>query len=276
MYPFFAMVWKQLAETRWFLAISAAALLGLSCLSVYVTVQTERRMAEVNDQGGRFRSMAFMRALGGPAMDFSSVSIEVVLWNHPMILLPVVLWVIARASAAPAGEVEKGTLDLTLSRPVSRASYLGSQVFVSILGLVILAAALVAGNRIGSQFYVVETPPGIMSLVRPAVNLASLGLAIYGYTLLLSSIDSVRWRPNLIGSVATLASFIAIVIANLPSLEDWKWIERFSLFKAYQPVEMAVKGETFGFNVGILTGIGCVGIVLAFLAFQWRNIPSNS
>jgi beta-exotoxin I transport system permease protein len=276
MFPFFAMVRKQLMESRWLLAMLAAALFGLGWLSVYVTARIERRMAQIDDAAGGFRRMAFMRALGGSAMDFSSGAIEVMLWNHPAILLTVALWAISRASGAPAGEVEKGTLDLTLSRPVSRASYLGSQVFVALLGLLILSGALVAGNRVGSQFNVVQAPPRLMVLVKPAINLAAIGLAIYGYTLLLSSIDSVRWRPNLIGSMITLASFILLVIVNLPSMEDWKGLERFSIFKAYQPVEVAVKGETFAFNVAVLAGIGCAGIVLSFLAFQRRNLPSNS
>jgi ABC-2 type transport system permease protein len=226
------------------------------------------------DAGG-FRRSAMMRNMGGPSMDFSSVAIEVMLWNHPFILLTIALWAIARASYSPAGEVEKGTLDLTLSRPVSRSSYLGAHVLYSVLGLLVLAAALVAGNRVGSRFNVVETPPRFITLVKPALNLAAVGIAVYGYTLLVSSIDSVRWRANLIGSVATLASFIVIVVANLPSMEDWKWIERFSLFRAFQPVEVAVKGETFAYNMGVLGGISGASIVLAFLLFQWRNIPAN-
>ena len=67
---------------------------------------------------------------------------------------------------------------------------------------------------------------------------------------MLSTLDIVRWRPNLIASVATLAMFIALVLANIPQLEDWKWLEKFSIFKAYDPVEVVTKGETLAFNAG--------------------------
>jgi ABC-2 type transport system permease protein len=274
MVAFFAMIRKQLAESRWFLAFSAAALFGLGWLFVFVTLRIENQMKE-NEAGGMPR-MAMMRSMGGSAMDFSSTAIEVMLWNHPFILLTVAIWAIARGSTAPAGEVEKGTADLTLSRPVSRLSYQGSQVVVAIIGLFVLTAALVAGNRVGNHYNVVQDPPILLAVLRPAVNLAVLGLAIYGYTFLLSSLDSVRWRPNLFGSALTLASFIAMVVANLPSMEQWKWLEKLSLFKAYQPVELAVKGETLAFNVSVLGGIALAGIVFAFLAFQWRDIPSSS
>ncbi len=74
------------------------------------------------------------------------------------------------------------------------------------------------------------------------MNLAALGLAVYGYTLVCSAIDRIRWRPNLIGSVLTLVAFILLIIANVPVLEDWKWLGNLSIFKAYDPVAAAVHG----------------------------------
>ncbi|HEV3163213.1 MAG TPA: permease [Isosphaeraceae bacterium] len=274
MNAFFVMIRKQLAESKWFLGVATVLLFGLGWLGVFMTVKIEARMRD-RDPAGGLRRMAF-RNFGGSAMDFSSTAIEVMLWNHPFIMLPLIVWAIARASGAPAGEVAKGTADLTLSRPVSRASYLGAQVVVSTLGLAVLAGALLLGNRVGSQFNTVETPPNWVSLARTAGNLAALGVAIYGFTLIFSAVDSVQWRPSLIGSGFALISFILFVISNIPSLDDWKWLEHYSIFKAYQPVEVAVTGETLAFNASVLCAIGLIGIVLSFLAFQWRDIPSNS
>ena len=61
-------------------------------------------------------------------------------WNHPFFLILVSIWSIVRGSAAVAAEVERGTMDLILSRPVSRSSYLASQVGVALAGLVVLGA----------------------------------------------------------------------------------------------------------------------------------------
>ena len=52
--------------------------------------------------------------------------------------------------------------------------------------------------------------PAPWAMLRPAINLAALGLPIYGYTLLASALDHVRWRATLIGSVLTLAGFVAL------------------------------------------------------------------
>ena len=276
MTAFWALIRKQVVDSRWTLGFSAAALFGLSWLFVYATSRIEERMRKVAALGGAARPMRMLRGLGGESMDFSSPAIEMAFWNHPFIVLTFAIWVIGRGSAAVAAEVERGTMDLILSRPVSRTRYLAAQVAVALTGLAVLAGAMILGNWLATRYNPIQDPPSLALLLKPSANLAALGLAIYGYTLLCSTLDSVRWRPNLIASVVTLAGFIANVVANLPTLEDWKWLEKFSIFKAFDPVEVVTKGQTLGFNLAILSGLGVAGVVLAFLAFSVRDLPSSA
>ena len=275
MNAYWTMLRKQLEETRLFLGISAAALFGLGWLSAFIAARIERQFRRVEGiDAERFEE--FMRGMGGASMDFSSLSFQVMLWNHPFVLLVVCLWAISRGRAAVAGEIERGTLDLTLSRPVTRPEYLSSQVAAGLFGFVILAGALVVGNRIGGLFNHVETPPSILALVMPAANLACVGVAVYGYTLLFAAWDVVRWRPNLVAATATIGGFAAAVVASIPTLGNWEWLGRLSVFKAFDPVEVAVKGETFVRHAAGLVAVGGVGIALAFVAFHRRDLPSNS
>jgi ABC-2 type transport system permease protein len=276
MTAFWALIRKQVVDARWTLGFSAAALFGLSWLFVYATSRIEERMRAVAAMGGAARPMRMLRGLGGESMDFTSPAIEMAFWNHPFIVLTFAIWVIGRGSAAVAAEVERGTMDLILSRPISRTRYLAAQVTVALNGLAVLAGAMILGNWLATRYNPIQDPPSLALLLRPSANLAALGLSIYGYTLLCSTLDSVRWRPTLIASVVTLAGFIANVVANLPTLEDWKWLEKFSIFKAFDPVEVVTKGQTLGFNLAILSGLGVAGVVLAFLAFAVRDLPSNA
>jgi len=263
---------KNVLDSRWMIAIIGASLFGLSWLFVHVAHRIESRMKEVAGGG----PMRMLRGLGGAAMDFSTAAIEMAFWNHPFVLLMFAVWGIARGSAAVAGEIEKGTMDLVMSRPVGRSTFLLSQVASASAGLILMAAMMVAGNLVGARYNTLETPPSAWVVCKPALNLLAFGWAIFGYTFLLSTLDHVRWRPNLIASVVTLASFIALVIANIPSLEEWKWLEKASIFKAYNPVEVVTKGETLAFNAGLLGAIGAVGVVLGFLVFARRDLPAGS
>ena len=114
--------------------------------------------------------------------------------------------------------------------------------------------------------------------MRPAFNLATLGLPIYGYTLLVSALDQVRWGPMMIGSVLTLGGFIAWVVSVIPVLQKytWRtWLERISIFKLYNPVDAVTAAELLGRNIALLAAIGGGCILLAFLGFVRRDLPAN-
>jgi ABC-2 type transport system permease protein len=269
------MLGKQLEESRWFLVIASAALFGLGWLSSFVACRIERQFLKVTGSDAE-RFEQFTRGVGGEAMDFSSLAFQVMFWNHAFVMLIICVWAIARGSAAVAGEIERGTLDITLSRPVTRLEYLGSQVVGALLGLAVLALALVVGNRIGGLFNPVKDPPSPLTLLKPAANLALVGAAVYGYALLFAARDVVRWRPNLLAATATIASFAAGVVPAFPTLSDWEWISRFSVFKAFDPVEVAVTGETFAPHAAGLGSVAATCIILSFILFQRRDLPSNS
>lgn len=269
---------KQLVESRWLLGLSCLAFFGLSWFSVYRTAGVETLLA--GDFSERqLRTRGIMRALGGPSMDFSSTAIEMVMLTLPSLGVPLLLtiiWAISRGTGAVAGDLERGTMDLVLSRPVSRSSYLGAHVLACWLGLLALAMAIVAGNLFGCQMYKVENPSTVLKVLRPALNLSLLGMAAFGYTVLLSSLDSVRWRPNMIASVATLLQFVAFAVANQPDWDRWKWLNRLSIFSAYWPVEAAVAGKALPFNAAVLGGIGLAGVAVAFLVFTRRDLPASA
>jgi ABC-2 type transport system permease protein len=278
MKPFWALIGKQVHESRWTLAISASALFGLGWLSVYATALNEAEIGRLLASGEGGARIQWMRNLG--ILDEpTSISIMMAFWNHPFFLILVSIWGIMRGSAAVAAEIERGTMDLILSRPVSRTAYLTSQVCVALSGFAILAAALAAGGALALRYNVLRDPPAGWLLLKPAINLAALGLPVYGYTLLASSIDWVRWRPSWIGSTLTLGGFIAYVIAMIPVFRDMWWrpyLERISIFHAYNPVELVAKGETLEFNLTLLAGIGTACVALAFTAFGVRDVPANA
>jgi ABC-2 type transport system permease protein len=271
---FFVLVRKLLRDMRWSLGIPVLAFLGITVLSVWLATRFERIMAEPEPPEGRaMRGLGIARGLGGPAQDFSTIGLEVFWWNHPFIILTVVGWAIARGSSAFAGEIDRGTMDLTLSRPISRTTYLCAQIAVGILGLFMLAGSLAVGTYVAGKFFTLTAPPSLLHLCRPATIVFALGLSIFGYTLPLSAIDSVRWRPGLIALGITLLGVIAMSMA--PLFKGYDWLENLSVFKLYAPVTVAIKGEPLWYNTRVLASVFLGGAVLAFGAFLWRDMPAG-
>jgi ABC-2 type transport system permease protein len=264
---------KHLLESRWMLGVSMAAFLGLGYLTSWLAIVFERLNA--SGELANMRRGGIVRVLGGSAQDLSTTGLEVCWWNHPAIVLTVLSWAVARGAAAVAGEIERGTIDVTLSRPVSRSAYLTSQVIFALLGLCALAACLVAGTLIGGLVYPLKSPPGLRTLLRPAAMLVSLGLSVYGYTVPFSAVDVVRWRPTLAAATVTLGGLISMSVA--PFYETYEdLLKRLSVFQAYAPVTVALKGEPLAYNATVLLAVFAAGLVVAYAAFLRRDIPSNS
>lgn len=263
---------RHLLETRWQLGLSAGAFFGLSILTNWIVLRYQRLVE--TDPELAFERYRFMRGLGGAAFDYSTTAMQVCWFNHPIIFLTVLSWSIARGSSAVAGEIERGTIDVTLSRPISRVAYLASQVIYTVVGLVVLAGAIVAGNLAGGLYFGLKSPASLMTLLKPGTMLVALGLSVFGYTLPFSTFDVVRWRPTLAGAAITLGGLMAMTIA--PQFESVKWLEKLSVFQAYAPVTVALKGDSLVENVLALCGVFAVGLVLSFWAFTRRDLPSNS
>ncbi|MFO0907807.1 MAG: ABC transporter permease subunit [Isosphaeraceae bacterium] len=265
---------RHLIEARWPLGLCTGAFFGLSWLTTWMAVRFER-LIELGEIGPASRRYGFLRALGGPAMDYSTTALEICWWNHPVIVLTVLAWAVSRGATGVAGEIERGTIDVTLSRPISRSLYLSSQVLFAVLGLVAMVLALVAGNVFGSLIYTLKSPPSLLTLTRPSIIVISLGMAIYGYTLPFSAIDVVRWRPSLLSSAITLAGLVALSIA--PQFPDYqKLLENLSVFQLYAPVTVALKVDPLAFNVAVLLLIFAIGLGVSYALFARRDLPSNS
>lgn len=267
----FALMRKNLLDSKWLLALCGLALFGLCWLFELAAYRAEADMQ--TPMGGR--RVGMLRGMGGSSMDFSTAAIELAYWNFPFIPLIWVIWAISRGSIAVAGEIERGTIDLVLTRPIARSIFLTSQILTALMGLILLGASMILGNLVGTHYNTLIAPASAYTLCKPALNLVAFGWAIYGYSFALSTLDIIRWRPMMISSVATLAGYIALIVSTIPQF-DLKWLEKLSIFKAYDPVEAVVKGENLAFNVGVLGAIGLIGVVVGFVVFSQRDLPAGS
>jgi ABC-2 type transport system permease protein len=268
------LVRKHATESRWMLGISSTAFFLLGWLTSWLAHRFEV-LIDKGEIGPAVGRVGVMRVLGGPAMDYSTTALEIMWWNHPVIILTVLAWAVSRGSAAAAGEIERGTIDVTLSRPVSRSSYLSSQVIFTFLGLVLLVLMLILGVEFGRLFYTMKAPPSVLTLLKPATMVVALGLAVFGYTLPFSAADVVRWRPTLFSSAITLTGLVAYSLAS--QFPDYKtFLQSLTVFDLYAPVTVALKGDPLLYNTGVLLLIFVAGLVVSYVLFLRRDLPSNS
>ena len=191
-------------------------------------------------------------------------------FREPIYLIIILSFVIASSSSAIAKEIERGTIFLLLSRPVSREGFFLAKLATTFIGTVLLLCFAILGTWLGSIVFGVN---GIdYDLVfKIQINVFFLAIAVAGIGYLISSMLSEGGKTLALSSgVTVLMFFIEFLADSLPSID---WIGYVSVFHYYEP-SILVNSESLSWvNLSILIIVGFIGLILATIMFKRRDIP---
>ncbi len=98
-------------------------------------------------------AQAIRAMVGGDSINFERaqdlLSIALV---HPVMVILFCIWGVGRAAGALAGELDRGTMELLLAQPVSRARLVQAHFLLDLITIPILCLSLWAGNALGVWF----------------------------------------------------------------------------------------------------------------------------
>ncbi len=178
-----------------------------------------------------------------------------------------VIFAIAVGTRFLAGDEEAGTLELTLTHPISRAS-LVLQRAVSAVIVDLGAGAVVA--------LAVLTLTGPVGLDVPASRIiaASLSLGLLGVSFSMLAIALGAWigrRGVVLGTCSAVAVYSYFAATVLPTVDGFEWLDKSSLFFFYGGQEILESGLAIG-NVAVLVAVSAVLLVIAVIGFQRRDV----
>lgn len=249
----------------------AALGLGLSAveiLLVWVASQLEvgggiRLLIE------RFMPPTIRAAFGGQLEMFSFAGAVAFGFQHPLILVATIAFVTV-AATLPAAERESGFLDLILARPLPRWRYLLAVILLVVLGALLLPALLLAAAAVGLGLVEVADELPWVRYLPAATGLASLLLAIGGYTLWIATF-AVRRGVAVARAVGlTLIFYWLDFIAELwKPLKTLDWLNPFTYF---DPIPAAVMQRTPVEHPLVLLTVFAVGVAAARWQFERRDL----
>ncbi len=193
-------------------------------------------------------------------------------WVHPVTMA--LLWAHAAVvcTRLPAGEVDRGTIDVLLSLPVSRWRLYLSEGLVWFMSGVFLVVVALIGNVIGG----LEAPPGTRPpparLPIAVVNVLALYLAVGGLAWLCSALSSRRGRTIGIVVGIVLASFLLNFLAEfwLPA----KRLSFLSVLSYHRPLVAFRTGDWPWRDLAVLGATGLALWVGGGLAFARRDLAT--
>ncbi|MGI8644499.1 MAG: ABC transporter permease subunit [Thermomicrobiales bacterium] len=193
-------------------------------------------------------------------------------FTHPLYITLGAAGLIGFASRGLAGEMERGTIQLALSRPLSRG-----RVYVPrVIGLIVVAAFLALAGLLGLLLgMAIARPEGDLvyaHLVQTGIAAFLLFWAIGGLSLAGSAAAGTGGQAVGWATAAVVVFYVIDYLASLWSLI--KPLEWLSIFDYYDPSVALVYGEIPIVNVLTLSLVGLAGVVTGWIVFSRRDLPA--
>lgn len=192
---------------------------------------------------------------------------------HPISIILISIFAIGFATAAVAGERQRGTLEVLLARPISRRGVYATLLAATLLfiGLVLLAAS--TGTLVGSAIAGVldQLPIGRLPLVWLNGLLLWGAFAAIG---LAASVSFDRLTPAIGVTLAiVIVSYFLYVLGSL--WPDAKGLEPYSLFH-YLTTRDILGGTVDAVGFGLLAVVGVAAVAYALVKFPRRDLAAPS
>jgi ABC-2 type transport system permease protein len=199
-------------------------------------------------------------------------------FDEPIVILCTVIWCISRGSDVVSGELGRGTMEMLLSQPISRAKLLWSHATVAIGGLALLCMMVWLGIAVGINATTVDetvAPPSVqvpllgweipLQFSEPETesfplservdarvfaaatfSLFAFGFFLLGLSTLLSSMDRYRWRT--VGFVTAIYVVQLVMFGLGKAAKSLEWLKGMSFFNCYRPQKLSTLVTDGGFS----------------------------
>lgn len=227
---------------------------------------------------GFITRVALLRRLVGALVgadllaDLSPTTLATIGLAHPVLYALTWTLLLGMCTRVPSGEMDRGTADLLLTLPISRARIYISVSLVAAACAAAMSYAPLAGIAIGEQVRAFEQPIDLGRLWRVAGNLFALNLGVCAAALMASAISSRRGIA--IGVVLgwLLGSFLFNFLAQF-----WSAAERLAVLLPlhyYRPLPIVRDAAWPLGSMLVLLGFAAVCWTAGLWHFCRRDIPA--
>jgi ABC-2 type transport system permease protein len=246
------------------------ALLAFNALLTYVIPRFQEGLLEIIWRMPIIKP--FIGAMLGSEVgdQINAGTLQAFLWVHPVVLALVWAHAILFCTRLPAGEIDRGTIDVLLGLPVSRRKvYYCEALAWLVAGLVIIVLGF-AGHRLASPAMPVQTRPELSRALMAMVNLYCVYLAVGGIALLMSSLSDRRGRAMGVAFAIVVSSFLLNFLAQFwAPAQDVAFL---GILQYYRPARILQSGLFPTADVAVLLTVAAVAVVAGGEVIARRSI----
>ncbi len=263
---------KTVRESWFMLAVLVVAVMLFEILFVLAVSSFSKELIEMWSKFHFLRGL--VQALAGADLtaDVNATSFMSIGFAHPFLYAVTWAFLLTTCTRVIVGEIDRGTSDLLLTLPISRASHYISVSAVWIAMGIPICVAVWVGILIGPMFLPRPEPIDMRVLWLPVANLFALYVAIGCMTMMLSSFMTRRGPAVGLTLGLLLAGFVHNFICTLtPEMKSWGFL---SLLSFYRPLE-SIRAHALPWgDVGVLMAFAAVSWGVGLVKFQSRDLPA--
>jgi len=209
-------------------------------------------------------------ALGGKTLQVGNTpGLLAIGYQHPFLLFLLMLFAIGVPTGMLAGEVQRGTMELILSRPVKKLHVYICAGLLTITGMFGLVMMMFLGTTAGTRIYEFIDPVPLDLFFRLAINGGLLASAVGAVALLAASFF--RSRAIAVGVTAgfLLVNYFVSVLSQLwPRMY---FLFRFTMFN-YVSAPKLWRGWPLD-DMGVLAAVMVIAALAGAIIWQRRDLP---
>lgn len=200
----------------------------------------------------------------------STTSLGSFAYLHPVTLAVMIGYAILLPSGMIVGQIDRGTIELVLSAPLSRKKFMFTTIAGGWIGGAILIAAALLGTWLGVRYTELNQPYHMQRIALCAVNLYAVYLLAFALSCLFSTVTRIRsyavgWAFGLSMS-AYLLHFLA---------EWWTWVQKIAFvgpLHYYRPIKIAAGRHDPTYDILVVIAAAVVFQMISMICFSRRDI----
>ena len=211
-------------------------------------------------------------AIGGESLQLGNIAALLAIgYQHPLVLLLLLYFTVAVPTGLLPGEVESGTMELILSRSITKTQVYVCAGLLTIAGMFFLILIMFSGTVAGTWIFQFDEPVPLDKFFRLAVNAGVVASTAGAIALLAAAVF--RTRNVAVGvtvSIMVLNYFIKVVAAWWPPVE---FLKPLTLFHYVGGEIIFREGRWPLGDMGVLAAVIAVSAIAGALIWHRRDLP---
>ena len=215
---------------------------------------------------------SFIKAfMGGEVLQIGNIAGLIAIgYQEPFILLLYMLYAVGVPTALLAGDVQRGTMELILSRQATKTQIYICAGLITVVGMYALVVVMFLGTVAATNLYDFEQEVPLYSFFKLAINGGILASAVGGIALLAAACFRRGMAVSLTVAFLVVNYFIMIITQWWPRM---KWLDPVTIFNYVDGAKIFSEPKWPVGDMCVLLSLLAVSTVLGGIIWSRRDLP---